>query len=154
MCGNTAITVGYYDHGTGEIADFITLQSANERLLVQFYHCKGATGAAPGHRQADISEVCGQAVKSAPWARRQRISSNVKRRFTGSIGSHRFVKGDLQTLERLLDETAPANIEFEFIAVQPGLRKQGLPQELSNMLAAASDFLVRSGFRPLKMLAS
>ena len=151
---STDITVGYYDHGTGEIADFITLESIDDTLLVRFYHCKGATGTAPGHRLADISEVCGQAVKSTPWARRQRISANVRRRFTRSIGSHRFIKGDLQTLERLLEETPSAKIEFEFIAVQPGLRKQDLPVELSNMLAAASDFLVRGNFRPLRILAS
>jgi hypothetical protein len=78
----------------------------------------------------------------------------VRRRFTRGLGSHRFIKGDLPTLERLLVETPPAKIEFEFIAVQPGLRKQDLPTELGNMLAAASDFLVRGNFRPLRILAS
>ncbi|MGH7181821.1 MAG: DEAD/DEAH box helicase [Nitrospiraceae bacterium] len=65
--------VAYYDHGTGEIADFITLKQADGRILVRFYHCKGATAAAPGHRLADIGEVTSQVVKSVTWARKQRI---------------------------------------------------------------------------------
>lgn len=146
--------VAYYDHGTGEIADFVTFKEEDGRILVQFYHCKGSTAAAPGHRLADIGEVTSQVVKSVTWARKQRIVSNIRRRFTSNIGSHRFVRGDLDILERLLTPAAPASVEFEFIAVQPGLRKEGLTNEISNMLAAASDHLVRAGFRPLRILAS
>lgn len=147
-------SIVYYDHGTGEIADFIAFEETEGRLLVRFYHCKGATGAAPGHRLADIAEVTGQTVKSVTWARKQRIMTSIRRRFTTNVGSHQFVKGDLESLETLLTSTTPASIDFEFIAVQPGLQKAGLTLELSNMLAAASDHLVRAGFKPLRMLAS
>ncbi len=146
--------VVYYDHGTGEIADFIAFKETEGRLLVQFYHCKGAAGMTPGHRLADITEVAGQAVKSVTWARKQRIESSIRRRFTNNVGSHRFIKGDLESLEHLLAAATPASIDFEFVAVQPGLRKQRLPLEISNMLAAASDHLVRAGFKPLRVLAS
>ncbi len=147
-------TVAYYDHGTGEIADFVTFKEDDGRILVQFYHCKGATGAAPGHRLADIAEVTSQVVKSVTWARKQRIMSSIRRRFTKNIGSHRFLRGDLGTLEQLLAPAAPASVDFEFIAVQPGLRKEGLTNEISNMLAAASDYLVRAGFKPLRIFSS
>ena len=146
--------VVYYDHGTGEIADFVAVEEQDGRLLVQLYHCKGATGAAPGHRLGDVYEIAGQAIKSVTWALKQRILSNIRRRFTQGIGSHRFVKGDLEILTRLLNEATPAQIDFEFIAVQPGLRKDRLPPELANILAAASDHLVRGGFRPLRVLGS
>jgi hypothetical protein len=144
----------YYDHGTGEIVDFVALERRNGRLLVQLYHCKGAAGTAPGHRLADIYEIIGQAVKSVTWALKQRISASIRRRFTQQIGSHRFVKGDLDAIEALLEATTAAQIDFEFIAVQPGLLKNDLPTELGNLLAASSDYLVRGNFLPLRVLAS
>src|SRR5262249_52906920 len=132
--GDSAVV--YYDHGSGEIADFVAVEHRGERLLVQFYHCKGSTGAGPGHRLGDIYEIAGQAVKSVTWARKQRIAVSVRRRFTHQIGSHRFVRGDLDLLERILDETTAALIDYEFIAVQPGLLKNGVSAEISNLLAA------------------
>jgi superfamily II DNA or RNA helicase len=146
--------VVYYDHGSGEIADFVAVEETEGRLVVRFYHCKGAGGAAPGHRVGDMYELAGQAVKSAIWALKQRVLAHIRRRFTHQTGSHRFVRGDLDVLEQLLADSAAAQIDFEFIAVQPGLRKAGLPIDLSTILAAANDHLVRSGFRPLRVIAS
>lgn len=146
--------VVYYDHGSGEIADFIAVEEAEGRLVIRFYHCKGAGGAAPGHRVGDVYELAGQAVKSVIWALKQRVLGNIRRRFTQQKGSARFIKGDLDLLERLLIEAAAAQIDFEFIAVQPGLKKDGLPPDLGNVLAAASDHLIRGNFRALKVMAS
>jgi len=67
---------------------------------------------------------------------------------------HRFVRGEFAGLTQLLDSTTPAQIDYEFVAVQPGLRKEGLPPELANLLAAASDHLVRGGFQALRVLSS
>lgn len=147
--------VVYYDHGSGEIADFVALDKAEEdRLIIRFFHCKGSAAGAPGHRLSDVYELAGQAVKSTRWALKGRVLTSIRRRFKQSIGSHRFVKGDLDGLEALLTETTAARIEFEFIAVQPGIRKAGLPIAMGNVLAAANDHLVRAGFRPLQVLAS
>lgn len=152
---NTSVnSVVYYDHGTGEIADFIAIEQQANRLIIKFYHCKGATGSLAGHRVADIYEVTAQAVKSVPWALKQKILTHVRRRFNSRIGSHRFIRGDLDAMEQILTDAAAAQIEFEFIAVQPGLQKQNLPNALANVLAAASDHLIRGGFRPLKVIAS
>lgn len=147
-------SVVYYDHGSGEIADYVTVDRDNDHLVVRFYHCKGAGGPNPGHRVGDLYELAGQAVKSVSWALKQRIVANIRRRFTQQKGEHRFVAGDLGILEQLLTDAAAASIKFEFVAVQPGLRKEGLPTEIGNILAAASDHLVRAGFMPLKVLAS
>lgn len=144
----------YYDHGSGEIADFVAVEKSEGRLVIRFYHCKGAGGAAAGHRVGDMYELAGQAVKSVIWALKQRVLAHIRRRFTHQTGGHRFVRGDLDLLEQLLADSAAAQIDFEFVAVQPGLRKQGLPIELANVLAAASDHLVRGGFRALRVIAS
>lgn len=150
----SANAVVYYDHGSGEIADFVAIESMGDELTVRFYHCKGAGNAAPGHRVGDMYELAGQAVKSVIWTLKQRIIGHIRRRFTHRKGSHKFVKGDLNILEQLLNDTPAAKIHFEFIAVQPGLRKQGFPVELGNVLAAANDHIVRAGFSPLRVLAS
>lgn len=147
-------SVVYYDHGSGEIADFIAVEVQEDHLAIRFYHCKGAGGPNPGHRVGDLYELAGQAVKSVSWTLKQRVVANIRRRFTQQRGEHRFIKGDLDTLEHLLADAAGASIRFEFIAVQPGLRKEGFPVELGNILAAASDHLVRAGFLPLKVMAS
>lgn len=150
--GNDEIV--YYDHGTGEVADFIAFERIDDRLRVRLYHCKGATGDDAGHRLGDVYEISGQAVKSVTWALKSRLQANIRRRFTTRKGSHTFVKGNLQGFTELLDTFAPAALDFEFIAVQPGLAKAGLPAELSNLLAAASDHLTRGGFKPLRVIAS
>lgn len=149
--GNSVV---YYDHGSGEIADFVTVERGDEHLIVRFYHCKGAGGPNPGHRVGDLYELAGQAVKSVSWTLKQRVVANIRRRFTQQKGEHRFVRGDLDTLEQLLTDAAGASIKFEFVAVQPGLRKADFPIEIGNILAAASDHLVRAGFLPLKVMAS
>lgn len=146
--------VVYYDHGTGEIADFVTLKQAGEKLMVRLFHCKKAGGAVASHRVDDVYEISGQAVKSAIWASRQTLLERIRKRFQGRAGSHTFVKGDLALLTRLLSDTPEIHTSYELHAVQPGLKKSGLPVGMGNVLAAASDFLVRGGFLPLKVIGS
>jgi superfamily II DNA or RNA helicase len=144
----------YYDHGTGEMADFVGIEQGDRGLTIRLYHCKGAGGGAAGHRLGDIYEVTSQAVKSVTWALKQRVLKHIRRRFTEKTGAHQFVKGDLNSLRLLIEEATPALIFFEFLAVQPGLQKEGLPEEFANILAAASDHLVRGGFLPLRIICS
>jgi superfamily II DNA or RNA helicase len=151
---NSDNAIVYYDHGTGEIADFVGFEEARGRLIVRLFHCKGSSQAAPGHRLGDIYEIAGQVVKSTKWARKQRVLSHIRRRFNENIGSHTFVKGNLDGLSALLEEATPALIDFEFIAVQPGLRRGDLPAEFTHILASASDYLVRGGFRPLRIVCA
>ena len=146
--------VVYYDHGTGEIADFVSIEELQERFRICLFHCKGSTGAVAGHRLGDIYEVACQAVKSVRWALKQRVLSTIRRRFNERKGGHRFVRGDLDQLTDLIEGATAAQIDFEFVVVQPGLKKQGLPAEHSNILAAASDHLVRGGFMPLRIIGS
>jgi hypothetical protein len=57
--GASDADVVYYDHGSGEIADFVTLKKNGDLLLVRLYHCKKADGAAAGH-QATLPSGCVQ----------------------------------------------------------------------------------------------
>jgi hypothetical protein len=144
----------YYDHGTGEIADFVSFTENSERLIISFYHCKKSPSSTPGHRLDSINDLTGQIVKSIPWTSKQRILNNIRRRFTNNVGSHTFIKGDLDELEELLSNITPASIDFEYIAVQPGLKKQEITSEILNMLASTNDYLIRGGFKALRILSS
>ncbi len=150
--GNDAVV--YCDHGSGEIADFVCIEQIGSRLLIRFYHCKSAGGPAPGHRVGDVYEVASQAVKSIKWAKKQAVLERIRKRFQNQKGIARFIRGDLATLEELLNTATPAQIDFEMIVVQPGILKEGLPEDLTNNLASASDFLVRAGFKPLVIWCS
>ncbi|MBK8245375.1 MAG: DEAD/DEAH box helicase family protein [Saprospiraceae bacterium] len=146
--------IAYYDHSTGEIADYISFKNRDGRILISFYHCKKSPSANPGHDIRSMSELTTQIVKSVIWTSKQRILDNIRRRYTQRIGAHTFVKGNLEELESLLTGATAASIDFEFIAVQPGLKKDGLTAELSNMLAAGSDYLKRGGYLGVRILSS
>lgn len=77
---------------------------------------------------------------------KHRILTNIRRRYSKNNGGHRFICGSLELLEEILQPATPASIDVEFIAVQPGLRKVGMSTEISSILAAASDHLVKVGF--------
>lgn len=62
--GASDADVALYDHGSGEIADFVALKRISGELQVAFYHCTGSGGPAPGARVDDAYEVCSQAQKS------------------------------------------------------------------------------------------
>jgi hypothetical protein len=124
------------------------------RLRVQLYHCKASSAPASGHRVGDLYEVVSQATKSVAWALKHRVVAHIRRRYTGGKGGHRFAKGTLDDVERLIGDMAAAQIDYEFIAVQPGLKKQQLPARFGQLLAASSDHMVRGGFQPLRVLAS
>jgi superfamily II DNA or RNA helicase len=147
-------SIVYYDHGTGEIADFISFSEHDGHITISLYHCKKSPTVIPGHRLDSIYDLTGQTIKSVTWASKNRILNSIRRRFNNNIGSHEFVKGNLDSLVELLRNATPASIDYEFIAVQPGLKRDGITNEILNMLAATNDHLVRAGFKPLRIMAS
>lgn len=146
--------VVFYDHGSGEIADFITVEKNGEGLLIDFIHCKGASGFKSGHRVGDLYEVTGQVIKSTFWARKDRMLGHVKRRVRGRSGAHTFVRGSLGSLEECLTSTPSSLIRFRVTAVQPGLKRSGLPVRLQAILAAADNYARSGQLEPLRILSS
>ena len=55
------------DDDTGESADVVSIEEAQQQIIVTLWHCKYAGGGAPGQRAKDLYEVCGQAEKSTKW---------------------------------------------------------------------------------------
>jgi len=144
--------VVFYDHGSGEIGDFLTVKGEADHVLVTLYHCKGSGRARPGARVEDVYEVCGQAVKSKNWGNTSRLLQSVRSRFERRGGKSRFVKGDLPGLEALLGRTI--DVQFQVAIVQPGISKAALSGAVSEVLAAADEFVFGQKFRRLRVIGS
>ncbi len=151
---NSNANVVYYDHGSGEVADFVAITEDAGRVVVALYHCKGSGGDAPGDRVEDAYEVCSQAVKSViytdPIGLCNRIDGRYQRRAGGSI----FVKGDIGAFRQLMQSHSRAEFKFEMVVVQPGIARDRLSLRIANLLSATNDYLVRGGFSSLRVLAS
>ena len=140
-----------YDHGTGEVADFISLKEFADKILINLYHVKGSTGNSPGDRVADVYEVCMQAVKSQAWATNKHTFKN---KILNRTKEHneKFIVGDKNEFTALMNKSKRA--EFIFSIVQPGISQETFSPKLSHILAATDDSIINSGFEPLVSIGS
>lgn len=139
-----------YDHGTGEIADFVTVQRRDDRCLIALYHCKGSETSVPGARVEDIYEVCGQAQKSVATASLPRLQARLRSRRNRT----QILKGTAGDLTALLTAAQNLRPEFEVVVVQPGISKQRLNDRLLEPLGATDGHLRSAGCSPLRIIAS
>ena len=56
-----------YDHGSGEMADYITIYETDNELVVELYHVKKMGSSSYNNSVGDVYEVSGQAIKSVTW---------------------------------------------------------------------------------------
>lgn len=140
-----------YDHGTGEVADFITIKEFADKIQINLYHVKGSTGENPGDRVADVYEVCMQAVKSQAWTTNKHTFKNKILKRTKEH-DEKFIIGDKDAFSSLMNKSKRA--EFIFSIVQPGISQATFSPKLSHILAATDDSLINSGFEPLVAIGS
>ena len=142
--------VVYWDHGSGETADFVAFKLRDDGGVdVRFYHCKGSSGPSPGNRVADVYEVCGQAVKGYIWCDIARLVKRLSNRHKNKSGMAEFVRGDEEVLKTFA-RARPAT--FQMIVVQPGIRRGVIEPKLSEVLGAANSHSLSSGLLPLRTL--
>jgi hypothetical protein len=139
-----------YDHGKGEIADFVTIEESGEDTVFNLYHCKGSGGAAAGARIDDVYEVAGQAHKSVVWATFARLYNQLRARRT----RRRFVRGDEQGLAEILEKAKSRRKVFRIAVVQPGISKAQITMAMSECLGATNSHLVGSGIKELEVIVS
>ena len=142
-----------YDHGSGEVADFVTITRGEVITEVVLYHCKGAP-VEGGDRVSDAGEVCMQAVKSVAWIRLPVLRRKIRERIRKRSGRTRFVRGSLAEVDELLADGQRTRVAFRVVLVQPGFSATSLSPKLGSILAAANDYLARAGFNPLRVLGA
>jgi hypothetical protein len=150
----SAADVVYYDHGSGEVADFLAVTQRDGWVIVELFHCKGAGGGGAADRVDDAYEVCGQAVKSVIHADPALLLHRIEGRWHRCAGACKFVKGNVEEFRRILQAHSRATTQFEIVVVQPGIARDRLSSKMANLLAATNDHLVRGGFSPLRVIGS
>lgn len=143
-------TVLLYDHGSGEIADFVAITERSDAVGFRLYHCKGSAGSAPGARVADVYDVCGQAQKSVVWTTLNRLEKRLRQRRGRTV----FLRGTEADLRRVLDKAKDVRRSFEIVIVQPGISKAALSAVMSENLGATNTHLIGAGVAPLEVISS
>ncbi len=149
----TTSDIVFYDHDTGELADFITFKKHPAEVVIQLHHVKSSAERNPGERVEDVYEVCGQAIKSLRWLRIDTIKSHISRRLEND---HDFIVGDLAGINRLVREAQRDNvfINFEIVIIQPGIRKARITNKLLMVIGATSDYVTANGCGNLRLIVS
>lgn len=149
------------DDEQGEAADVIALRWDHLQVEVHFYHCKYSKAQEPGHRVADLYEVCGQTQKSVQWrdVKLSKLFEHMRRRETQRTRrgqSSRFEQGfgDLRTLKLLEKAADSLDVNFFLHIVQPGLSQAEATHPQLELLAATDMYLAETYQIPLRVIGS
>ena len=144
--------VVFCDDGSGEMADFIAIHESIDGPLVKMYHCKASSEEHAGHRVADLEVVCSQVIRSYVWCRPAEFLERLKYRVTlPSVPG--YEKGDEDVATHILGQQAMRQVQFETCIVQPGIQQAGRTEALSNLLAAARDY-ISAGVTTFRVIGS
>ena len=140
-----------YDHGTGEIADFISIIELADRIAITLYHVKGSGGENAGDRVGDVYEVCMQVVKSQSWTpNKNAFAKKVLDRTEDK--PHKFLVGNKHLFSQLMNKQKL--FSFSFAVVQPGISADSISDRISYILAATDDSLVTNGYESIRVIGS
>lgn len=150
--------VVFNDDDSYESADVVGIKITEEKLIIDFYHCKFSQDSTPGARVEDLYAVCGQAQKSVHW--RDNIQSlidhlilrEVSRQKKGLVS--RFEKGGLEKLEEIRNKVPYLIPEFSITVVQPGLSKNQASNSQLELLAVTENYLKETHAINLEVIAS
>ena len=131
----------FFDHGPGEIADFLTFRPEGSFIKVELYHCKAMKGKQYNSSVEDVYEVAQQAVKSTVWIKsKTALLTKIQARIKGSRTSI-FLRGDLKTLKALLQSQKA--METMIYIVQPAVSKETTMNEPFGKVLSAAAFYIR-----------
>lgn len=146
------------DDGKGEIADIIAIKNIDNKILIQFYHCKYSHEKKPGKRLEDIYEVCGQAQRSVYW--KMRIEKMIERmierdrNYMRRYGVSRFIVGNQELLKIYKNKFRVYEPQLEIFIVQPGISKSKISEEMLKVLGATQDWCHETYMIPLKVIGN
>jgi len=144
----------FFDHGSGEVADYLTFKIDGSFIKVALYHCKAMKGARHNSAVEDVYEVSQQAIKSTVWVKtKAALLDKIQARIKGSKTSE-FIRGDLKTLkDMLLSQRA---LEVRIYIVQPAIsQSKQMADTVGEILSAATFYIGHTGrVKELRVLGS
>lgn len=132
-----------FDHGTGEMADYIAIKEADSSIHISMFHVKAMKAAKFNSDVNDIYEVLQQAIKSSIWLKTKSVllQKILSRRKSGKCV---FIRGKLDELKQLL--RCDKRLIATMYVVQPSISKSvELPDKYQEVLAAAKFYTLQSG---------
>ena len=141
---NQEIDYIIYDHGTGEMADFITIHNKELEYEVTLYHVKAMSAKNYNSSVGDVYEVVGQAIKSTIWLKSKSILlQKIKSR--RKSGHCEFKKGEYDKFLQDMKQQDKV-LRGKIIVVQPSICKNiNMPDKIQEVLAATSYYISNSG---------
>ena len=146
------------DHGKGEIADIIAIKSKEDKVVINFYHCKFSKGDKPGKRLDDLYQVCGQAQRSVYWkAKLEKMFRRMierDRAYINRYGVSRFIIGNEELLNVYKNKLKVYDVQLEIYIVQPGVTKQHISNEMLKLLGVTQNWCQETYMIPFKVITS
>lgn len=134
-----------YDHGSGEMADYITIHETDNELIVELYHVKKMGSSSYNNSVGDVYEVSGQAIKSVTWFA---TKGKLIEKFTSRHNAgHCSVKkgGEFKDMIKELKASGKV-LRGSICIVQPGIKKsQVIPDKIQEVLAATDSYVKKAG---------
>lgn len=133
-----------YDHSTGEIADFITVEEKDYEFEIILYHVKSMSAKNYNSSVGDIYEVTGQAIKSLIWLKNRAtiLQKIAKRRESNKCN---FIRGDYDDFYAKIKKQDKM-IKGKIVVVQPSISKNStIPDKIQEVLAATRYYISNSG---------
>lgn len=139
--------VGYdyliYDHGTGEVADYIGISITASEINIHFYHVKAMKGKTYNNSVNDIYDVVGQSIKSIIWLKTKSVF-RTKIISRNKSGYCKFILGDYNELVNDLQTNKV--LKAKIIAVQPSVKfNHKMRDKIAELLAATNHYIKHSG---------
>lgn len=146
------------DDGKGEIADIVAIKSSEDKVIINFYHCKFSKGDKPGKRLDDLYQVCGQAQRSVYWKTKpEKMFRRMLERDRAYINKHgvsRFIVGNEEKLNVYKNKLKVYDIQLEIYIVQPGVTKQHISNEMLKLLGVTQNWCQETYMIPFKVITS
>jgi superfamily II DNA or RNA helicase len=146
------------DDDHGEAADVVAIAEEDDRIAVEFWHCKFAMGDKPGARIKELYELCGQAQTSIRWLEKPRdlfshLLRREPRRYKGKEGT-RYEVGTEKDLLRIREKADVQPVRLRAFIVQPGLSIAEVSKEQLELLAVTENYLKETFAVPLEIVGS
>ena len=151
-------SVIFDDDDAGEAADIVGILETDDRIEVEFWHCKFALDDRPGARIEELYDVCGQIQKSIRWLEKPRdlfthLMRREPRRYKGNEAT-RYEIGSVKDLLRIREKVESQRTLLRAFLVQPGLSVAQASTEQLELLAVTENYLMETFAVPLTVIAS
>lgn len=132
-----------YDHGTGEIADYIGIRDKGNEIIIDLFHVKGMKARTFNNSVNDLYDVLGQCIKSVIWLKtktvlRKKLESRKKSGYCNYL-----IGFEIDLVTMLFSNKM---LKFKIIAVQPSVKKDHkMTTKVSELLASTNHYIKHSG---------